>query len=310
MTLSPVAQENLNNILAALDDQMQLGENAAFQAALKYYIVLTCLGGTGGGGGSIDISTLAKEDTLQSVQSLIGALSSPATGTVLKTLIDIVTRLGTLDATETGTIIHRLEGISDYLATLVSGTTGTVEVSNFPTTQTVNGTVSVSNFPASQTVNGVVLIGNLPATQPVSAVSLPLPSGAATATNQSTANIYLSGIDGKLPALSGGRIPVEVSGGSSGGSSPATALYWGRKTVATSGTNEAIAASQTLVKSVTIQALPTNTGLIYVGGSGVNSTTGFPLSPGQSTPPLEVNNLNLVFISPSVNAEGINYIAC
>lgn len=45
---------------------------------------------------------------------------------------------------------------------------------------------------------------------PVSATSLPLPSGAATAANQSTANSSLSSIDGKTPALVSGRVPVDV----------------------------------------------------------------------------------------------------
>lgn len=44
----------------------------------------------------------------------------------------------------------------------------------------------------------------------VSAASLPLPSGASTAANQTTANNSLSSIDGKLPALSSGRVPVDV----------------------------------------------------------------------------------------------------
>ena len=44
----------------------------------------------------------------------------------------------------------------------------------------------------------------------VSAASLPLPSGASTAVNQTTANTSLSSIDGKLPALSSGRVPVDV----------------------------------------------------------------------------------------------------
>jgi hypothetical protein len=47
------------------------------------------------------------------------------------------------------------------------------------------------------------------ATQPVSASALPLPNGAATETT-------LAAVNGKLPALSGGRIPVELpSGGGS-----------------------------------------------------------------------------------------------
>lgn len=47
---------------------------------------------------------------------------------------------------------------------------------------------------------------------PVSAASLPLPSGAATAANQSTANTSLASIDGKAPALVSGRVPVDGSG--------------------------------------------------------------------------------------------------
>ena len=39
---------------------------------------------------------------------------------------------------------------------------------------------------------------------------LSLPSGAATAANQATANTSLASIDGKLPALSSGRLPVDI----------------------------------------------------------------------------------------------------
>ena len=72
MTLSTEAQTNLNNILTALDEQMQTGENNAFQAALKYQTVLSCLGTEGG---SIDVSTLAKEATLSGISNKLSALS-------------------------------------------------------------------------------------------------------------------------------------------------------------------------------------------------------------------------------------------
>jgi antitoxin component of MazEF toxin-antitoxin module len=51
-----------------------------------------------------------------------------------------------------------------------------------------NGTqiTQVSNFPSSQTVNGTVAVSNFPAIQPISATSLPLPTGASTSANQST----------------------------------------------------------------------------------------------------------------------------
>lgn len=49
-------------------------------------------------------------------------------------------------------------------------------------------------------------------TQPVSAASLPLPSGAATSAAQTTGNTSVASIDGKTPALVGGRVPVDGSG--------------------------------------------------------------------------------------------------
>jgi len=48
-------------------------------------------------------------------------------------------------------------------------------------------------------------------TQPISAAALPLPSGAATAANQSTANGSLASIDGKLPAALTGSGNLKVS---------------------------------------------------------------------------------------------------
>ena len=45
-------------------------------------------------------------------------------------------------------------------------------------------------------------------TQAISAAALPLPSGAATSALQGTGNASLASIDGKVPALSGGKVPV------------------------------------------------------------------------------------------------------
>lgn len=57
-------------------------------------------------------------------------------------------------------------------------------------------------------------VSNFPATQPVSLASAPLPTDAATATNQATTNTTLNTIDGKLPTLVGGRVPVDLSAAS------------------------------------------------------------------------------------------------
>lgn len=68
---------------------------------------------------------------------------------------------------------------------------------------TITGTVSVSNFPATQVISGTVT------------ANLGTIDGAATSANQETANSSLSSIDGKLPALASGRIPVDIGGNGS-----------------------------------------------------------------------------------------------
>jgi len=80
----------------------------------------------------------------------------------------------------------------------------------------------------------------------------------------------------------------------------------GAQTVATSGTRVALNSS-TAIKSVTIRALATNTGLIYVGSSSVTSANGFQLSSSE-TVSLDIDNLSKVYIDSSVSNEGVTYI--
>ncbi len=51
---------------------------------------------------------------------------------------------------------------------------------------------------------------------PMSAAALPLPTGAATGAKQDTGNASIASVDGKFPALVGGRIPVVLPAGGSG----------------------------------------------------------------------------------------------
>lgn len=55
--------------------------------------------------------------------------------------------------------------------------------------------------PLSLTTGGMLRVDNSGVTQPISAVSLPLPAGASTSANQTTANTSLASIDTKTPAL-------------------------------------------------------------------------------------------------------------
>lgn len=81
----------------------------------------------------------------------------------------------------------------------------------------------------------------------------------------------------------------------------------GKKTVTTAGTRVTLASS-TVVKSVTIKALVTNTGLIYVGDTAVANTNGYQLSAGD-TVSLSIANLATVNLDSDVNGEGVTYVA-
>ena len=88
-----------------------------------------------------------------------------------------------------------------------------------------------------------------------------------------------------------------------------TGVGHGVKTVTTAGTDVALATS-TVCKRVDIQAQTDNTGLIAVGGSGVDATvatgTGIILNPGDVYS-LEIDNLADIYIDSTVNGEGVRY---
>lgn len=144
----------------------------------------------------------------------------------------------------------------------------------------------------------------------------------AAATGQ---DVNLIGINGVAPSVGNGAtntgtLRVTISNDSTGvvglstGSNtigavninPYSAVGSGQNDVAAAGTDEPLAGS-TAIKSVTVKAKKTNTGLIFVGAAGVDSTTGFILSPGDSVS-LDVDNLADISIDSAVNGEGVSYI--
>lgn len=88
---------------------------------------------------------------------------------------------------------------------------------------------------------------------------------------------------------------------------PLGTIFNGKTNVTTAGTRVTLAASQ-VVTSLTIKALSTNTGIIYVGNASVASSNGYQLSAGESVS-IDLANLNTVNLDCSVNGEGVTYIA-
>ena len=77
-----------------------------------------------------------------------------------------------------------------------------------------------------------------------------------------------------------------------------------QKTVTTAGTAEQLASTST-IKSIAIKALASNTGIIYVGNSGVDSTNGYELEAGEGIT-LLIDDPSDIYIDSSVNGEGVS----
>lgn len=88
---------------------------------------------------------------------------------------------------------------------------------------------------------------------------------------------------------------------------PPNTVVNGQRAVTTAGTRVALAGASTPVVSVTIKALSTNTGLIYVGDSTVDSTNGFVLASGDSASS-DIDNLTDIYLDSSVDGEGVSYL--
>lgn len=152
-----------------------------------------------------DAGTHGRLDTANTNLTTIEGDVSPLHQDLNTTNISLGTDGGSSPANGTG-VRGWLRSIYDKLNTGIA-VSGAVSVSNFPATQAVSGTVTanagtgtfnVDGSGHTQPVSGSVAVSNFPATQPVSAAALPLPAGAATAGNQSTANTSLASIDTKL----------------------------------------------------------------------------------------------------------------
>ena len=101
----------------------------------------------------------------------------------------------------------------------ITNVTGTISLPTGASTSAKQDTGNSSlasidgKLPSGLTISSTrLLTDGSGVTQPVSAASLPLPTGAATSANQSTANSSLSSIDTKLPSgltVSSGRLQVD-----------------------------------------------------------------------------------------------------
>lgn len=120
--------------------------------------------------------------------------------------------------------------------------------------------------------------------------------------SDSTGNLVVTGamnIVGSVPVTGSVTVDGTVQ------EVPLSAFGTFQATIGTGGTR--IQFGSNPCKSVTIKAKVDNSGVIYVGGSGVTSSNGFILSAGD-TLSMDINNTNLIYLDCSVSNDGVSVI--
>lgn len=150
--------------------------------------------------------------------------------------------------------------------------------------------------PLSLTLAGALRTDSSAVTQPVSAASLPLPTGAATSANQTTANSSLSSIDSKLNTLGqktmANSVPVVIASDQSAISAKAATPTAGTITqaaisVGTSAVRATVSGSAPSANRsvLTVTPDPSSTAKFFMGSAtvtGTGATRGLYVAPGES----------------------------
>ena len=85
-------------------------------------------------------------------------------------------------------------------------------------------------------------------------------------------------------------------------------IVFGQKTVAATGTAEALVAISTPLKvGITIKALSTNTNAVWVGLSTTSTATGFEIKAGEQIF-IPITDAQLIYLDVTTNGEGVSYI--
>lgn len=88
-------------------------------------------------------------------------------------------------------------------------------------------------------------------------------------------------------------------------------ISYGQQSVASSGTAEAINGGTTITLGpggkLAIRADSGNAGSIYVGDSGVSSSNGFVLDPGESVS-ISVADVSTIYIDADNNGDGVSWL--
>lgn len=122
--------------------------------------------------------------------------------------------------------------------------------------------------------------------------------------SKNSVKLYADG--STAPVSASNPLPVSIAAPASA-STTAAALAGGSKTVAATGTPEALVGVSTLVDTVIIAPLRTNTTSAYIGFSSTNDTQTIPLPVSLSAPDGKKIDLSLIYVDVTTAGEGVRY---
>ena len=118
-------------------------------------------------------------------------------------------------------------------------------------------------------------------------------------------------VDGEAATVSSGKLDVNATLVAGASIDIGDVEITGHSSIAsgqndTVGTSAEVLTSSTACKHVDLMAAVANTGIIYVGGSGVTAATGIALYPGDVYS-VDIDDLNDVYVIATVDGENIQY---
>jgi hypothetical protein len=171
---------------------------------------------------------------------------------------------------------------------------------NSPSASVPTGT---AGSPATQVVSVQGVAGGT--VVPISAASLPLPTGAATSANQATPGTAGSPSAQVLSVQgvgSGTALPVSLATAPTTPTQPAG--FGSAVGFQQAVTTSAVALATNSTHGFCVQALSTNALTVYVGPTGITTSTGFPLGPGQGVC-YQLSNTNVIFVVASSTGSSV-----
>lgn len=271
--------------------------------------------GSGVRGATVQRVTIATDDVVPASQSgtwnitnvsgtvslPTGASTSANQSTIIGHLDGVEALLTTIDS-DTSTLALTGGGTETgaLRVTIANNSTGVVSVDDNGSSLTVDGTVAATQSGTwTLGANSGVDIGDVTINNASGGSAVNIQDGGNSITVDGTITANLSATDNAVLD----NIDLATT------SKYITGIGHGVKTITSAGTDEALAGS-TACKKVTIQAQTDNTGLIAVGGSGVDATvatgTGIILYPGDVFE-FDIDNLADVFIDATVSTDGVRY---